>query len=134
MGWKKGQSGNPAGRPKGTAKVAKLRSLIEADMPEVIAKVVELAKEGDMSAAKLLVDRVIPTIRPVEQPRVTLPAGGSLVERGEAVLSAMLEGKIAPGEAQAALSALAAQARLVEVAEIEKRLAMLEERLDEQQT
>ena len=134
MGWKKGQSGNPAGRPRGTAKVAKLRSLIEADMPEVIAKVVELAKEGDMSAAKLLVDRVIPTIRPVEQPRVMLPGGGSLVERGEAVLSAMQAGEIAPGEAQAAVNTLLAQAKLVELSEIEKRLAMLEERLDEQQT
>jgi len=132
MGWKKGQSGNPAGRPKGTAKVAKLRSLIEADMPEVIAKVVELAKEGDMSAAKLLIDRVIPTIRPVEQPRVTLPAGKTLTERGEAVLNAMQAGEIAPGEAQAAIGALAAQARLVEVAEIEKRLSELEAKLDEQ--
>ena len=97
MGWKKGQSGNPAGRPKGTAKVAKLRSLIEADMPEIIAKVVELAKEGDMSAAKLLVDRAVPALKPVEQLRVTLP-GGSLVERGEAVLNAMQAGEIAPGE------------------------------------
>jgi len=134
MGWKKGQSGNPAGRPRGTAKVAKLRSLIEADMPEVIAKVVELAKEGDMSAAKLLVDRVIPTIRPVEQPRITPPAGDSLVERGEAVLNAMQAGQLAPGEAQAAIGALMAQGKLVELSEIEKRLAMLEERLDEQQT
>ena len=108
--------------------------MIEADMPDVIRKVVELAKEGDMSAAKLLVDRVIPTIRPVEMPRITIPAGSSLVERGEGILSAMEKGEIAPGEAQAAIGALMAQGKLVELVEIEKRLAMLEERLDEQQT
>jgi len=130
--WVKGKSGNPRGRPKGTGKLEKLRKAIEDDLPDIIKAVAAAAKSGDTAAAKLLLDRAVPALKPVEQPRVTLPAGGSLVERGEAVLSAMQAGEIAPGEAQAALSALAAHARLVEVAEIEKRLSELEAKLDEQ--
>ena len=132
MTWVKGKSGNPRGRPKGTGKLEKLRKAIEDDLPDIIKAVAAAAKSGDTAAAKLLLDRAVPALKPVEQLRVTLPAGGSLVERGEAVLSAMQAGEIAPGEAQAAIGALAAQARLVEVAEIEERLSELEAKLDEQ--
>jgi len=67
----KGQSGNPNGRPKGTRSAPSLiRDLLrdgvvsEEDMREVVAVVVSKAKDGDLSAASLLLDRTIPKLKP----------------------------------------------------------------------
>jgi hypothetical protein len=37
-------------------------------MPEIIDALVLAAKSGDVSAAKILIDKVIPTLRPVNSP------------------------------------------------------------------
>jgi len=62
------QSGNPNGRPKGTGTIAKLREAIQDEIPEIIDALVAAAKSGDVSAAKILIDKVIPTLRPVNSP------------------------------------------------------------------
>jgi hypothetical protein len=64
MGFKKGTSGNPAGRKPGTVtKVGKLRAGIEAHVPGILETLAELAKGGDVQAAKILLDRVLPALR-----------------------------------------------------------------------
>ena len=65
-----GQSGNPNGRPKGTGTVAKLREAIQEEMPEIIDAVVSAAKAGDISAAKILIDKVIPTLKSINPPGI----------------------------------------------------------------
>ena len=65
-----GQSGNPNGRPKGTGAVAKLREAIQEEMTEIISVVVSAAKAGDIGAAKILMDKVIPTLKPINPPGI----------------------------------------------------------------
>jgi hypothetical protein len=72
--WKPGQSGNPAGRKPGTGEVGKLRAQIAKDMPEIIDKLVEQAKGGDVGAARLLFERTVASLKAVEEPAlVALP-------------------------------------------------------------
>jgi hypothetical protein len=125
--WEQGQSGNPAGRPKGIKdKRTAMRELLEPHADELVTKVVEMAKAGDTTALRICIDRLIPPAKAREEP-VSLPlATGSLAEKGQAVLAALGEGAIAPDVATAILQGIAAQARIVEVDEIEKRLAALE--------
>ncbi len=39
--WKKGESGNPAGRKPGTGEVAKIRARISARVPDLLAALME---------------------------------------------------------------------------------------------
>lgn len=62
--WKKGQSGNPGGRPKGESITATLRRLLEQEhngktIQEILAeRVIREAISGKYSFAKELLDRV----------------------------------------------------------------------------
>ena len=123
--FEKGQSGNPNGRPRGTGVVAKLREAIQDEMPEIINALVIAAKAGDMSAAKILLDRVIPTLRPVDAP-VLLTRQVSLSEFGEEVLRMLSDGDLGIDQAQRILSALGQQTDLVEFDDLVKRLEALE--------
>ncbi len=126
MPFQKGRSGNPKGRPKGIQTQAKLRKAIEAHVPAIIDAMVEKARAGDVGAAKLLVDRVIPALRPTDQPApVPLPREG-LAQSGQAILVALGAGELTPQQGAALLGALGTLARVVETDELVQRVAALE--------
>lgn len=126
--FKPGQSGNPGGRKPGTAKLAPLREAIAAHVPDIIATLVEQAKGGDVGACRLLLERVLPPVKAVEQtvPVPGMDASSGMVETGQAILQATGAGELAPGQASQLLGALAAQAKLVETTELIARVAALE--------
>ncbi len=128
MTYKPGQSGNPRGRPKGTSPAAKLSKAIEQDLSGIIAAMVDSAKTGDTSAAKLLLDRVIPALKPLQQPvRINGLSGKTLSNQGSAIITAMGAGNLSSEQAQDMLSSLVRLSKLIEIDEIERRLSALEE-------
>lgn len=61
--WKKGVSGNPAGRPKGSKNAislvklqieGELRAQMKGDMPAIVSKMMELALKGDRDMLKTI--------------------------------------------------------------------------------
>lgn len=124
--WKPGQSGNPKGRPKGTGEVARLRAEIADHVPAIVGRLVEAAEGGDVQAARLLLERVIPPMKAAEAAAPIAMAGGTLVEQGQAVLSAAAAGQLAPGQASQLLAGLAALAKLIETQDLEARISALE--------
>lgn len=126
--WKVGESGNPKGRKPGTGEVAKLRDDIAEHIPAIIQQLVTKAKEGDTQAAKLLLERVIPSMKPIEETtNINLPANTGLFEQGQLVMQAVAKGSLAPGQGSALIASLGALARVKEIDELEKRLTTLEE-------
>ena len=126
-GWKKGQSGNPAGRPKGSGEVAKLRAAIAGRVPEILEKLMTQALEGDTSAARLLLERAVAPLKAAEQPQALTLPDGSLTAQGRAVLASVAAGELAPGQGAALLGAIGQLARVSEIDELAARVAALEE-------
>ncbi len=131
-GFKPGQSGNPAGRPKGAkSKAAQLLAeLIERGAHEVVQAIVDDAKKGNVTSARFLIERVAPV--PVDRPiSFDLPAtntASDLIEAGAAILSAVAAGELTPSEGSAVMSLVDRQRALIETSDLETRLAALEAR------
>lgn len=126
--FKPGRSGNPKGRPRGAKNKANaLRSRIVEEIPGIVDNLIEAAKGGDMQAARLLIERAIPTLR-AEEALVTLdlPQDAPLSEQGAAILRAVADGLITPSQGAAMVQSLAGLARIIEVSELEERIAALE--------
>jgi hypothetical protein len=66
MPWTQGQSGNPSGRKPGTGKIDKLRAALAKELPDVLEALVTQAKAGDTGAIKVILERTVPTLRPVD--------------------------------------------------------------------
>lgn len=126
--WAKGKSGNPGGRKPGTGKVAELRAAIAKDIPAIVKSLTAAAKGGDVAAARLLLDRVLPALKPVEEVVIVPLAGDTLTDHGRAALNAIAGGQLAPGQGAALLVAMGALAKLVEADDLDRRIEALEKR------
>jgi len=126
--WKPGQSGNPAGRPKGIPNPqARLRKLI--DVEALIKRLSESAAKGNTRAAELLLDRALPPLRAVAEP-VQMPGladAATLTAKAEAIVSLVADGKISPDVGTAMLGAIGQLAKAAEIDELARRIAALEE-------
>lgn len=130
--FKKGVSGNPAGRPKKpVAGAARLREMLATKAEAVMELVIEQAMAGDIAAAKLILERVVPSFKPVEQPTpVPIPSSGSLTDQGRAVLQAVANGTLAPAQGAQLVAAIGTLARVAEIDELARRIQALEDKHD----
>jgi len=132
--FKPGQSGNPAGKPKGTrnATTLALEALLDGQASALTQKAINLALAGDMAALRLCLDRILPPRKdsPVafDLPEMktlndTVPAMGALVK-------AVGQGDLTPTEAAELTKMVQAFAKIIETAELEERVRKLEEAID----
>ena len=130
MKFKKGQSGNPGGRPKGTRNKTTLamEELLDGEAEIITRKAIEKAKEGDMAAIRLCLERILPTIksRPIEIDLPPVETAEDITAAQGAVIAAMARGEITPDDASTVAGVLEAKRRAIETVELEKRLDILE--------
>ena len=124
MAFKKGQSGNPSGRPK--KDTANLKPLLAKHGASVLQKVIDAALEVDLTACKLVLDRLYPAIKPQAQ-SIKIPTGNTLEESGGNIVNATMTGCIPPDVGALLITALANQAKLVEATDLNKRIEKLEQ-------
>lgn len=125
--FKPGHSGNPKGRPKTKITATDLRQRLAKDADQIIESVVQAALTGDIQAARLVLERIIPAIKPIELPvQILIPTESSLTDQGRAILAAVSGGQIAPGQGAALLTGVGTLAKVIEIDELIKRVAALE--------
>jgi hypothetical protein len=125
-----GQSGNPAGKPKGTRARATIlaEKLMLADEEAIVESVIQAAKGGDMTAARLVLERIAP-IRKGRPITLALPITNTAADIGEAmsaVVAQMAAGEVTPEEATTVVGILDAKRKAIELTEIEARIEALE--------
>jgi hypothetical protein len=123
--FKKGVSGNPSGRQK-TEHVI-LRQKLAAHGEEVAMVVIQAALQGDIQAAKIVLERLCPPLKSSSAPVIiTLPENPSIADTARAIIEQAADGQIAPDVAGQLVQAVAAFARVMEIDELERRLQALE--------
>jgi hypothetical protein len=122
----KGTSGNPRGRPRSSL-AGRVRERVGEHVDELVDILLAKAREGDIQAARTLLERVAPALKAEESTvPLRLPADADLATAGRAVLAQAAAGELAPGQAGTLLSGLGTLAKVIEVDELLRRVERLE--------
>ena len=125
MQWQKGQSGNPAGRPRGSRNTTTIlmQNLLEDEAEAIARKAIEMAKAGDMAAIRVCMDRLAPARRgaAISCKLPPVETSGGAVAAMAAIIAAVAAGDVTPAEA-------ASLARVIDRYMLARSLAELEHR------
>ena len=123
--WRAGRSANPAGRPPGTQTQRHIAQAIGPRLDELIERLLEQALQGDTSAARLILDRVSPALRPSDS-AITLPSAETPQSAAQSALQAMARGELTPAQAGAVVAAARGVTEITDVADLAQRIERLE--------
>ena len=126
-----GHTGNPKGRAPGSRNKATQAALalMEGQLEQITQTLVDAALGGDLTAIRLILERLVPPCKEKALPPISLPPvpdAQSLPKLTAAILGAVADGCITPGEGQALAALASTHAKNLELAELEQRIAALE--------
>jgi Family of unknown function (DUF5681) len=130
MPFEKGESGNPAGRPRGARNRATLlmQNLLADDAEAIGRKAIEMAIAGDLAAIRLCMDRLAPVRKdePVafELPPIEKPA--DIVAATASIVAAVAAGDLTPSQAAEVSKVIDVHVRALESKGFDERLTKLE--------
>ena len=128
--FKKGASGNPAGKPKGVKHKATTMALLlmESEAEAVIKTVIDAAIGGDMTAAGIIISRLVSPAkdRPVDISLPQIKTTDDLQQFTAALLDAVSSGRIQPSEAEKISKIASAHREAIQLSTFEQRLSDLE--------
>jgi hypothetical protein len=129
--FKKGQSGNPKGRPTGSRHKSTIAALtlLEGESEALTRKAIDSALGGDMVALRLCLDRILAPVkdRPISISLPQITDASDLPKITGALLAAVAAGEIGPSEAATLAKLVDVHRGALEIADIENRIKKLEE-------
>ena len=132
--FEKGQSGNPAGKPPGcrnhASRAAEL--LLDGEAEALTRKAVALALDGDPTAMRLCLERIVAPRR-ARTVQFDLPPIGDpadIAAAMTAITRAVADGAITPGEAAEVAKIVDTLVRAIEASDFDRRLKRLEASLE----
>lgn len=128
--FKKGESGNKAGRPKGSRNATTLavQSLLNGQAEALTQKAIESALIGDSTALKICMDRILPAIKemPVNFKMPSTVNAEDLPKITGSLLKAVSSGELLPSESEKISKLVDIHRAAIELADFDSRLKALE--------
>ena len=121
--FKPGESGNPAGRPKGS--INRQLTMLREAADKVIPLVVEKALAGDDNAQKLILDRALPKAKPVSQTEPFNLPEDNLLKQVQSVLRQVADGELSPTVAAEVVGMVATAAKVEEIDQLRDEVISL---------
>jgi hypothetical protein len=125
------------GRPKGSRNSEKLpeQRILDDFAPHLIRKCVALALNGDRTALRLCMDRISPPRRDayIRMNFAPIKKARDIDRAAEKVTEAIRLGELTPYEGETLMNILESRSRVIERADLEKRLEKLEQNLHDSQ-
>jgi len=116
--FRKGESGNPAGRPKGSKNKVRFdpHEILGPLLDDAIGVIADAVRAGDIAAAKLVLDKLIANPKPIDRSSVNLPelATARLEDIPTLLVQAVGEGRLSLDEAAQLASLVTAHARVID--------------------
>ncbi len=132
--WRKGVSGNPAGASTGSRnRVTKAaEALLDGEAETLTRKAVDLALDGDTTALRLCLERIVPLRKdaPVQFDLPPMKGAEDAARAAGAVVAAVAQGELTPTEGAHVMGLVDAYRRALETSELDARLHKVEERLE----
>jgi len=122
-----GNSGKVRGARHKATRAAEI--LLEGEAESLTRRAVEMAMDGDPTALRLCLERIAPR-RKDARIQIALPeivTAGDTAKAAGVVLASVSEGDLSPNEGAQMMSLVDAYRRALEVADLERRIAVLEE-------
>ena len=130
MQFHNGQSGNPAGRPRGSRNKATilLQNLLAGDAEAIARKAIDMAKAGDIAAIRICMDRLAPARKhdPIVCELPPLAKAADTVAAVGTIVAAVAAGDLMPSEAAHLAKVIDLYLRALATTSFEERLAKLE--------
>ncbi|WP_256345643.1 DUF5681 domain-containing protein [Pseudomonas sp. PD9R] len=122
-----GYSGNPGGR---SGQTQAIRAQLAAGADAVTRKVLAAAKKGDMQACRLILERLVPPLKPTSEPVQFELDDTDLPSAAQSIMRAIAGGHLAPDQGKSLIEGLGAVARVIEVAELQKGIEELRQQVE----
>lgn len=122
-----GTSGNPGGR---AGQTQELRAQLAEGAEAVAKKVLAAAKKGDIQACRLVLERLVPPIKPTSEPVRFELDDTDLPATARSIMRAVAGGQLAPDQGKSLIDSLGAVARVIEVAELQKDIEELRRQIE----
>ena len=135
--FKRGQSGNPKGRPQGSRNRVTIaaQALLDGQAEKITQKAIDKALEGDGMALRLCLERLLPVRkdRPISLELKKLEKVEDASKALGTITKAVAQGEITPLEGQSMANIIEAHRRAIETMDLERRLTELEEQAEKDQ-
>jgi hypothetical protein len=118
VAFQRGQSGNPAGRPKGSKNKIRFDpyDVLGPLLDDAVKVIADAVRAGDLAAARLVLDKLIANPKPADRGGVSLPelATARLEDIPTLLVRAVGEGRLGLDEAAQLAALVTAHARVID--------------------